>query len=90
MYVSTFEMEFLCIIFFSFDFITKWPNFLESKSGPKKEYKKNAKGSLEYIIFVVKLFFPKDGSTKIILDLDIGQNFNQLLVRGLKKKIFFC
>ena len=72
-------------IFFSFDFITKWPNFLKTKSGPKKEYKKIAKDCLEYIVFVVKLFFPKDRSTKIILDLDIGQNFNQLLVRDFKK-----
>ena len=46
MYLSTLEMEFFLCIFFSFDFITKWPNFLKTKSRPKKVLKLIAKAAL--------------------------------------------
>ena len=74
MYLSSLEIDFYCI-FFYLDFIIKGPNFLKTKSRPKKRIKNYiAKGCLEYILFVVKLFLPKDQSIKRIGDLDIGKN----------------
>ena len=70
------------IFWLNFLFSTKWPNFLETKSRPKKEYKnKLLKTALSTSYFMSSYFYQKSNVRKVAKIRDEDEYLNKISLK---------